>query len=95
MKGKDKGAFSVILGLALVALIGYFIFSSAGLRKEREKREREAANLAAAVSFEDEKKSELSDILNGENESEYMERYAREKLDYVMPDERVYADSGK
>ena len=37
--------------------------------------------------------SGCEDILNSENESEYLQQYAREELDYVMPGERVYANS--
>ena len=35
---------------------------------------------------------EIEEILSREDDSEYIERVAREKLGYAYPDERVYID---
>ena len=93
MNKKNKGRVSIVLVLALVALIGYFIINSIQLRMDIKDKSDEVSELSEQISAQDEENKQLEDILNSENESEYIEQYAREELDYVMPGERVYANS--
>ena len=93
MNKKNKGRVSIVLVLALVALIGYFIINSIQLRMDIKDKTDEVSELSEQISAQDEKNKELENILNSENESEYLQQYAREELDYVMPGERVYANS--
>ena len=93
MNKKSKGRVSIVLVLALVALIGYFIINSIQLRMDIKDKTDEVSELSEQISAQDEENKQLEDILNSENESEYLQQYAREELDYVMPGERVYANS--
>ena len=93
MNKKSKGRVSIVLVLALVALIGYFIINSIQLRMDIKDKTDEVSELSEQISVQDEENKQLEDILNNENESEYFQQYAREELDYVMPGERVYANS--
>lgn len=93
MNKKNKGRVSIILVLALVALIGYFVINSIQLRMDIKEKSEEVSELSEQIAQQDEENQELENILNSENESEYLEQYAREELDYVMPGERVYANS--
>lgn len=93
MNKKNKGRVSIVLVLALVALIGYFIINSIQLRMDIKDKTDEVSELSEQISAQDEENKELENILNSENESEYLQQYAREELDYVMPGERVYANS--
>ena len=93
MNKKNKGRVSIILVLALVALIGYFIINSIQLRMDIKDKSDEVSELSEQISAQDEENKQLENILNSENESEYLQQYAREELDYVMPGERVYANS--
>lgn len=93
MNKKNKGRVSIVLVLALVALIGYFVINSIQLRMDIKDKSDEVSELSEQISAQDEENKQLEDILNSENESEYIEQYAREELDYVMPGERVYANS--
>ncbi|MBR3802015.1 MAG: septum formation initiator family protein [Clostridia bacterium] len=93
MNKKSKGRVSIVLVLALVALIGYFIINSIQLRMDIKDKTDEVSELSEQISVQDEENKQLEDILNNENESEYLQQYAREELDYVMPGERVYANS--
>lgn len=93
MNKKSKGRVSIVLVLALVALIGYFIINSIQLRMDIKDKTDEVSELSEQISVQDEENKQLEDILNSENESEYLQQYAREELDYVMPGERVYANS--
>ena len=93
MNSKNKGRISIILVLALVALIGYFIINSIQLRMDIKNKTEQVSDLSEQISQQDKANAELEEILDSENESEYLEQYAREELDYVMPGERVYANS--
>ncbi len=93
MNKKNKGRVSIVLVLALVALIGYFIINSIQLRLDIKDKTDEVSELSEQISAQDEENKQLEDILNSENESEYLQQFAREELDYVMPGERVYANS--
>ena len=93
MNKKTKGRVSIVLVLALVALIGYFIINSIQLRMDIKDKTDEVSELSEQISAQDEENKQLEDILNSENESEYLQQFAREELDYVMPGERVYANS--
>ena len=93
MNSKNKGRISIVLVLALVALIGYFIINSIQLRMDIKDKTEQVSQLSEQISEQDKANAELEEILDSENESEYLEQYAREELDYVMPGERVYANS--
>lgn len=93
MNKKNKGRISIVLVLALVALIGYFIINSIQLRMDIKEKTEQVSDLSEQISEQDKANAELEEILDSENESEYLEKYAREELDYVMPGERVYANS--
>ena len=93
MNSKNKGRISIVLVLALVALIGYFIINSIQLRMDIKDKTEQVSQLSEQISEQDKANAELEEILDSENESEYLEQYAREDLDYVMPGERVYANS--
>ncbi|MBQ3604513.1 MAG: septum formation initiator family protein [Clostridia bacterium] len=93
MNSKNKGRISIVLVLALVALIGYFIINSIQLRMDIKDKTEQVSELSEQISEQDKANAELEEILDSENESEYLEQYAREELDYVMPGERVYANS--
>ena len=93
MNKKNKGRVSIVLVLALVALIGYFIINSIQLRMDIKDKTDEVSELSEQISVQDKENQQIEEILNSENESEYLQQYAREELDYVMPGERVYANS--
>ncbi len=93
MNKQNKGRISIILVLALVALIGYFIITSIQLRMDIKDKENQVSDLSEQIATQDKENEDLEKILNSENESEYLEQYAREELDYIMPGERVYANS--
>ena len=93
MKTNSRGTVSVILVLAIIALVGYFVISSINLRMDIKDKSEQVSDLTEQISAQNEENSELNRVLSDESESDYLEQYAREELDYVMPGERVYADS--
>ncbi len=93
MNKQNKGRVSIILVLALVALVGYFVITSIQLRMDIKDKENQVSELSEQIATQDKANEDLEKILNEENESAYLEQYAREELDYIMPGERVYANS--
>ncbi|MBR5190976.1 MAG: septum formation initiator family protein [Clostridia bacterium] len=89
-KRKQKRSF--ILTLALFLLIGYFVITIVGLqleireRKEvKEQLEIEHQQFLATIEY-------LQSIVDNEDKGDYMEQIAREKLGFVMPNEKVFYD---
>ena len=91
---KNSGKkISVIVVLAIVALVAYLIIDSIKLGMDIDNKKDQVEDLTQSISVQDEKNSEIENILSDENESKYLEDIAREEYDYIHPDERVYADS--
>ena len=93
MKRKNGRRASIIVILAIVALVAYLIIDSIKLGIDIDEKKGKVDNLTENLSIQNEKNSEIEYILNDENESKYLEDIAREDHDYILPDERVYADS--
>ena len=93
MNKKNGKKVSVIVILAIVALVGYLIIDSIKLGMDNNDLSNKYDNLSEAESIQDEMNSEIENILLDENESKYLEELARDEHDYIYSDERVYADS--
>lgn len=88
--GKKKR--SVILQIGIIALALGLAVSLIQLQMQISRANEQYEKLQheiADAKFEQEK---LQDFLDNEDQSEYIERIAREKLGYVMPDEKVFYD---
>ena len=92
-KNREKRPISIILVLFILAFAGIITISQIKLHKDIKRLTAVSENYAKQISAYEEDNSNLQNILQNENASDYMEQYAREKLDYIKPNERVYADS--
>ncbi|MBQ3498910.1 MAG: hypothetical protein IJA87_07265 [Clostridia bacterium] len=93
MNKKNGRKVSIIVILAIVALVGYLIIDSIKLGMNNSDLSDQYNNLSEAESIQNEKNSEKENMLLDENESKYLEDLAREEYDYIYSDERVYADT--
>ena len=93
MNKKNGKKVSIIVILAIVALVGYLIIDSIKLGMNNSELNDQYKSLSEAESIQDEKNSEKENMLLDENESKYLDDLAREEYDYIYSDERVYADS--
>ena len=59
---------------------------------EIREKEKQAAEVRAQVEQQQAENERLQAVVDGGDEKQYIERVAREKLGYVMPDEKVYYD---
>ena len=94
MKAKKRKPqkYSFILTLALLLAAGYFVISFISAQLEIREKEKQAAEVRAQVEQQQAENERLQAVVDGGDEKAYIERVAREKLGYVMPDEKVYYD---
>lgn len=89
---KPKQTKSFILTLALVLLVGYFIITIIGLQAEIHDRKEVKEQLDTEYEQILSENERLQAIVDSEDKSEYMEQIARQKLGFVMPNEKVFFD---
>ena len=92
-KKRERRPISVILVIGVIAFAGILTISQIKLQKDVKRLTAVAEDYSRQISEYDEENSNLHRILQNENASDYIEQYAREELDYIKPNERVYADS--
>ncbi len=91
-KIKMKPKHSFILSLALLLAVGYFLISFVSATIDIREKEKEQAEVHARYEAQMAENERLQSVVDGGDEKEYIERVAREKLGYVMPNEKVYYD---
>ncbi len=89
-KRKQKKSF--ILSLALVLLVGYFIITIIDLQLEIRDRKEVKEQLDMEYEQILTENERLQAIVDSEDKGSYMEQVAREKLGFVMPNEKVFFD---
>ena len=87
---KKEQRFSFILLIGLLFMVGYFAISFVNIRININQREKQVAELKAELEQQLAENDRLQGVLDGEDQEEYIERIAREKLGYVLPGEKVY-----
>lgn len=93
IKFKEERKFSYIAVIALFLVSCMFLATFIGLRAEAKEQEEIIADLEAQYTSQLAENEALSELIEMGDEAEYIERIAREKYGYAMPNERVYYDS--
>lgn len=83
---------SFILSMALLLIAGYFVIGLVQTQLQIREREKRAEEVSAQYEQQLAENKRLQSVVDGGDEKAYIERVAREKLGYVMPDEKVYYD---
>lgn len=89
---KKKQSRSFILSLALVLVVGYFIITIIDLQLEIRERKEVYEQLDNEYEQIVSDNNRLQAIVDNEDKSSYYEQVAREKLGFVMPNEKVFYD---
>lgn len=84
---------SIILAVLFCALVCYFVATLISLQMQVRAQENTVEDLKAQYQQQLDDNSELQRLIEEGNESEYIEKIAREQYGYAKPDERVYYDS--
>ena len=92
----SKKSKNILLSLVLLIFEGYIIYSIFSTQIDIANKKAELAKLSAQVQEVELSNEEMQGLLDSCDTEAYIERIAREKLDYIYPGERVYVDrSGK
>lgn len=89
---QNKPRKNVILRLCIFAFVLYAAVMLVDMQVQLASRKQEADELAARVDEQFLANKELERRLQAGAGDEYIERVAREELDYVYPDEKVFID---
>lgn len=84
---------SIILSVLFFAVVIYFIATLISLQTTVNAEQSALNNLISTYEQQSNRNAELEMIIENGNESDYIEKVAREQYGYAKPDERVYYDS--
>ena len=89
---KQRG--SLLLKLAIFAFAAYIVFALVNQQVQINEKSQELADLQDQVETQKIKNEDMKHALNADEEEtkEYIERVAREDLDYAKPGERVFVN---
>ena len=89
---KQRG--SLLLKLAMFAFAAYIVFALVNQQVQINEKSQELADLQEQVETQKIKNEDMKHALNADEEEtkEYIERVAREDLDYAKPGERVFVN---
>ncbi|MBR3817700.1 MAG: septum formation initiator family protein [Clostridia bacterium] len=93
VKNNQKRKHSVILWACFFVLVCYFVATIFSLQMQVRAQENTRDDLEAQYNQQVEDNKELERLIEEGNESDYIEKIAREQYGYAKPDERVYYDS--
>ena len=94
--GKRQKKGSVLLRVALLAFCIYVVWSLVSLQSTLMEKNKELTRLNQEIKTVSERNADIAQLLENGSESDFIERAARDKLDYVYANEEVYIDiSGK
>lgn len=91
MKNRGVGFFTIIV---LGGLIAYAVVTLSGMRAEVNEASRSEQELEQRIVQLEEENYDLQYAIDHQDDPETIMDIARDKLDLVMPDERIYYDAG-
>ena len=98
-KQEQKGFFSSKLGIVLIAIVGlafvvYALVSLSGIHSQINERTEELNEIKEQITVQEIKNDSMSKTYNltDSERTEFMERLARDQLDYVKEGERVFVN---
>lgn len=93
IKFNEERKFSFIAVISFVLVTCMFLATFISLRAQAKEQEEIIADLEAQYTSQLAENEAVSELIEMCDEPEYIERIAREKYGYAMPNERVYYDS--
>ncbi len=90
-----KGISSKIIPICLVAILTYFAYLAIGQQKIINLKDAEYDKIEAKIAEETRMNDDLKKEKDNIDSDEYIEKTAREKLNMVKKNERVYVDIGQ
>lgn len=90
MRTKQKPKKSIFVRLLVIAVSFYMVFTLVDLMKVYSEKKAELTSLERQLSEKQSGIDDLRAILKDGSEKELIEKAARERFDFVDPDEEVY-----
>ena len=84
-----------ILRVAFLAFTVYVVVSFTIMQIDIAKRKEELASVQSELKEQEYIKSEITDILNSGENTEYIMKIAREKLGFAFQEEEIYVDPNR
>jgi len=90
---KKKTRLSALaVRLGLVCLMAYLVVALVSAQVDLVAKRQQLDSVTQQVQQQQTKNDELQRTLGTDDENAYVERIARDKLGYALPDERIYVD---
>lgn len=84
---------SVILSVVVFVAVCYFVVSFISLQSALRQRKQDLAVLNSQIAAQEYENNELRRLMEQGDDTELIERIAREDLGYAYPNERIYSQS--
>lgn len=95
MARRERTQRHTILRVAFLAFAVYVAVSFTVMQVDIAKRKDELASVQSELREQEYIKSEITDILNSGENTEYIMKIAREKLGFAFPDEEIFVDPNR
>ncbi|HWP50893.1 MAG TPA: spore cortex biosynthesis protein YabQ [Clostridia bacterium] len=89
---RKKRKANWLVRLFMLCFVGFVAVSLIGMQVEVTSKRRQLLSLQQNVEQQKRINAETQRLLSGENDEEYIERVARDKLGYAYPDEKIFID---
>ena len=89
---KKRGATFWVVRLAVAAASVYLFVSFVGGQMQVAEKQRELEQVRTQVALQEEANEQLRRMMEDGDTDAYVERIAREQLNFARPDEKVYVD---
>jgi cell division protein FtsB len=89
-KPKKARLVKLLVFLAVICLLGYSVFTVVSQQAQVAQLRKESQAIQKKITAEKQQHDEYARLLKTDNEDEYMEKIAIEKLGYAYPNERRY-----
>ena len=90
MAVKKKKRGSIILRITLLVFAVYMIYSLSTLQIELAEKKKQLSEIQVTKAEKQMKVDELTSLLENGTEKDFIEKAAREKLNYVYRNEQIY-----
>lgn len=89
---KKKSGKNIILKIAVLTFVVYIVFTLVNQQVDISSKQKQLDAVNQQIATQEMKNEEMKQVLDSgeQGNSDYIERVARQDLDYAKPDERVF-----
>lgn len=95
VKANTRKNNKIVIKIFLFLIIGYVLYVFAQQQSDINKYAMEAKYYENLIEEENQKNIQLTKEKENINSDEYIEKIAREKLGYIMPNETIFIDANR